>query len=70
MRLKNCDKDEIHRAFVQFCVRGVKTVIKARITEPFLSFVPNTHKLCILRHCINIVFILQKTRINPFTFIF
>ena len=35
-----------------------------------LSFAPNTHKLYIIRHCITIVFIMQKKHINPLTFKF
>jgi hypothetical protein len=35
--------------------------------EPFPTFVPNTHKLYILRHCINIVLILQKKYIDLLT---
>jgi hypothetical protein len=62
MRLKHWDKGEVHR--------GLKTGIKARFTEPFLSFVPNTHTLYILRRCIIIVFILQRNHINPLTSIF
>jgi hypothetical protein len=48
----------------------LKTKMKARFIEPFPSVVPDRHKLYILRHCINIVFILQKNHINPLTFIF
>ena len=44
------------------CVWGLKTGIKARFTNLFRSFGPNTHTLYILRRCINIVFMLQK---NP-----
>ena len=59
--------------------RGILS-LKARTTdmfiEPFPSFVPNTHKLYMLGHCINIVFthrgqqqssyeILQKNHISP-----
>ena len=44
--------------------------IKARFTVPSPSFVSNTHKLYILRHYINIVFILQKNHINQLTSIF
>jgi hypothetical protein len=39
-------------------------IVYMRFTEPFPSFVPNTYKLYNLRHCINIVFILQKNHIN------
>ena len=38
---------------------------KGKVPEPFPSFAPNTHKLYILKHCFNIVFILQKNQINP-----
>ena len=48
---------------------NLKTVIKARLTEPFPSFTPNTYTL-FLRHCINIVFYLQKHHINPLRFTF
>jgi hypothetical protein len=34
------------------------------------SFAPNTHKLYILKHLINIVFILQKNNINLSKFMF
>ena len=34
------------------------------------SFAPNTHKLYILKHCINIVLILQRNHINPSQLIF
>ena len=37
--------------------------------EPFQSFAPNTHKLCILKYCINILLILQKNHFYPSTFI-
>jgi hypothetical protein len=37
----------------------MKTGIKARFTETFPSFSPNTNKHYILRHCINIVFLQQ-----------
>ena len=47
----------------------LKTGIKSRLTEPFQSFAPNTHKLCILKYCINILFILQKNHFYPSTFI-
>jgi hypothetical protein len=50
-------------------VRDLKTGIRARFTV-FSSFAPNTHKLYILRHCINIALILQKNHIKPSTFIF
>ena len=43
---------------------------KGGFTEPSTSFAPNTYKLYILRHCINIVFILQKNHIPPSTFNF
>jgi hypothetical protein len=39
--------------------------LEQRLTESFPSFALKTHKLYILRHCINIVFILQKIRNNP-----
>jgi len=39
-------------------------------TEHFPSFAPNAHIFYIFRHCINIVFILQKNHITPLTFIF
>ena len=42
------------------CVWGLKTGTKVRSTESVLSFELNTHKHYILRHCISIVFILQK----------
>ena len=35
--------------------------------ETFPTFVQNTHTLYILRHCINIVLILQKNYFNLFT---
>jgi hypothetical protein len=47
----------------------LKTGIKSRLTEPFQSFAPNTHKLCILKYCINILLILQKNHFYPSTFI-
>ena len=50
------------------CVWGLKTGIKVRFTAPFPSFAPNTPKLYILGHCINILFILQKNHISPSTF--
>ena len=46
---------------------SLKNWDKVRFTEPFPSFAPNTHKLYILIHCINIVFILQKNHIIPST---
>ena len=51
-----------HISAVSYNIKFVnlKTGIKARFIEYFPSFVPNTHKLYILIHCINIVFILQK----------
>ena len=36
-------------------------MIKARFTEPFLSFVPNTHKLYVSRHWINSVYPAENT---------
>ena len=57
-----------HTPYMKFCVRGLKTVIKARFTEPFPSFPRNTHKLYIIRHCIYIVFNIQINHINPLTF--
>ena len=39
----------------------LKTWIKARFTEPFPSFVPNTHKIDMLGHNIDIVFISQSS---------
>jgi hypothetical protein len=47
----------------------LKTGIKSRLTEPFQSFVSNTHKLRILEYCINILFIFQKNHFYPSTFI-
>jgi hypothetical protein len=47
----------------------LKSGIKMRFLDPFTSSDPNTHKLYILGHCINIVFILQKYHINPSTVI-
>jgi len=44
------------------------TWLKARFTQPFHSFAPNAHQLYILRHCINIVFALQKSRSKNFDF--
>jgi hypothetical protein len=38
------------------------------LTEPFPTFALNTHKLDILKHYINIVFILQKNHINRLYF--
>jgi hypothetical protein len=47
----------------------LKKLHKDRFTdlETFPIFVQNTHTLYILRHCINIVLILQKNYINLFT---
>jgi hypothetical protein len=43
----------------------LKSGTKERFTEPYHSFAANAHKRYIIRHCINIVFILQeKTHIN------
>jgi hypothetical protein len=47
----------------------MKTGIKARFTEPFPSFAPNTNKHYILRHCINIVFLQQYNHINRSTYL-
>ena len=46
------------------CMR-LKNWEKESFTEPFSSFGQNTNKLYILKHCINIVFILQKNNIKP-----
>ena len=51
------------------CMR-LKTEVKQRFSENFPSFPPNTHKIYILRHCINVVFVLQKNHIDPWNFIF
>ena len=37
---------------------------KCEVIKPFPYFAPNTHKLYILRHCINIVFILHCRNIT------
>ena len=55
---------------IKFMCTRLKNWIKARFIEPFPSLVQNTHKLYILRNCINIVFNLQKNHINPLPFIF
>ena len=47
-----------------------KTETQTRFTDHFPSFQPNTHKLDILRHIINIGFILQKNHSNSWTVIF
>ena len=54
----------------RLCVCGLIIEMKARLIEPITSFAPNTNKLYILRHCINIVLILLKNHIYPSTFIF
>jgi hypothetical protein len=38
---------------------------KGEVSEPLSNFDSNTHKRYILKHCIAIVFILQKNHINP-----
>ena len=54
---------------VYYMSMRLKIGIKSRLTEPFQSFAPNTHKLCILKYCINILLILQKNHFYPSTFI-
>ena len=49
------------------CVCGLIIEIKVRLIAPFASFAPNTNKLDILRHCINIALILQKNYIDLLT---
>ena len=43
---------------------------KNEFTEPVPSFGSNTHKRYILRHCVNIVVILQNNLFNAATFTF
>jgi hypothetical protein len=45
-------------------VQGFETRKRGSLPSLFPSFVANTHKIYILKHCINIVFILQKSCIN------
>ena len=40
---------------IKFMNMSLKNWDKARFTDPFPSLVPNTHKLYILIHCINII---------------
>ena len=59
-----------HTIFVQchkissICVCDLIIEMKARLIEPLASFASNTNTLCILMFGINIVFILQKSRIK------
>ena len=58
-----------HHLYVKVSGGALENLHKDRCTdqEPFLTFVPNTHKLYILRHCIDIELILQKKYINLLT---
>ena len=47
------------------CIWVWETGRKVRFPKTLSSFALNTHKLYILRHCIYIVFILQKNHNNP-----
>ena len=68
-----CDmNDHIHIQY-QCSVLKYKVYVydKQRGSSSLSSrFVPNTHKLYILRHCINIVFILQKNHFIPLSLYF
>jgi len=55
---------QLHRGLstsLVLSVWGLKTGITDMFIEPFPSFVPNTHKMYMLGHCIDIVFISQSS---------